>query len=104
MLTFYDESNNDEDERFDKETATGHRDSAQTSFFGYKLPENDHETQTRTKPRPTFATQLHTGNDELSVPMAGSNYLVSPVATGFGIDDFVSELGWIVDRIGNKPE
>lgn len=103
MLTFYDESNNDEDEHLEEDTVTG-RDSTQTSFYGYKLPENDSEASTRRKARPTFSTPINTGNDELSVPVTGSSYLISPVATGFGIDDFVSELGWIVDSIGNKPE
>jgi hypothetical protein len=99
MLTFYDDSNDDDEHG-------RQRSVARTSFVGYRLPENDNEPL-KLDHVPTFGqdhTHLYPERGSEGLTVAKSPYLLSPIASGFGIDDFVTELGWVVDTIGNKPE
>lgn len=64
------------------------------SYECYSLPEHEERGG---KIMEQQASRVDSG---LSV--SGSNYLGSPINTG--LDDFVSELGWMVDVIGNKRD
>lgn len=73
------------------------------SYECYSLPEAEERGAKIMEPQPTYAKMnspalLSPGDSDLSV--SGSNFLGSPINTG--LDDFVSELGWMVDVIGNK--
>ncbi|KAL7945758.1 hypothetical protein V8C42DRAFT_321485 [Trichoderma barbatum] len=63
------------------------------SFKGYSLPRHIEETKDAFAPHQTFATPI----SPKLIP-SGSNLLNTHVEAG--LDDFVSELGWIVDAIG----
>lgn len=104
MLTFYDDSN-DDDERHDRDAEGVDQDATvKPPFINYILPDNG-ATPEKPKAKPRLDLgRLHAGIDSGSLSTGRSSYLISPIATGFGIDDFVSELGWMVDMIGNKPE
>ncbi|KPM36072.1 hypothetical protein AK830_g10495 [Neonectria ditissima] len=74
------------------------------SYECYSLPELE-ERSKAVEPQPTFAKLpspplLSRRNADINVNSA--NLLGSPIDNG--LDDFVSELGWIVDVIGNKRD
>ncbi|KAK7403180.1 hypothetical protein QQX98_011044 [Neonectria punicea] len=74
------------------------------SYECYSLPELEERSKVA-EPQPTFAKLptpplLSRRNADFSVN--GANLLGSPIDNG--LDDFVSELGWIVDIIGNKRD
>lgn len=69
-------------------------------FEGYSLPREREDAKTAmSDAQPTFTTmgspQLH-----VSIPASESNFLGSHVDTG--LDDFVNELGWMVETIGTR--
>lgn len=123
MLTFYDDSNDDEDVpsnhdgEIDNISSTRDEELAQENevpsglrklsifgsrFSGYSLPQVDELKLKKLESRLTFggakSPQLVTDNEEAT----GSNFLPSPVDTPFCIDEFVTELDWMVNSIGTK--
>ncbi|KAF7546517.1 hypothetical protein G7046_g9278 [Stylonectria norvegica] len=73
------------------------------TFEGYSLPEQIDERSKNVEPQVPFAKlnspQLLARGDA-GISMSGSNFLGAPIDTG--LDDFVTELGWMVDVIGTK--
>ena len=72
-------------------------------FEIYSLPEQEESGSKIYQPQPAYAkvnspTLLARSDNGLSV--SGANFLGSPIDTG--LDQFVTELGWIVDVIGTK--
>ncbi|KAH7144607.1 hypothetical protein B0J13DRAFT_47875 [Dactylonectria estremocensis] len=73
------------------------------SYECYSLPEPEEERSKIVEPQPAYAkinspALLSQGHSDLTV--SGSNLLGSPIDTG--LDDFVSELGWMVGIIGKR--
>ncbi|KAF3076736.1 hypothetical protein CFAM422_001025 [Trichoderma lentiforme] len=97
-MSFYDDED-DDDDVLSSNDDDGHfppipiSKSRLLSFKGYSLPRHIEETKDAFAPHQTFAT---TSSPKL-IP-SGSNILNTHVEAG--LDDFASELGWIVDAIG----
>ncbi|UKZ53582.1 hypothetical protein TrVGV298_007377 [Trichoderma virens] len=97
-MSFYDDEDDDDDVMSSNED-DGHfppipiSKSRLLSFKGYSLPRHIEETKDAFVPHQPFAT----ANSPKLIP-SGSNLLNTHVEAG--LDDFVSELGWIVDAIG----
>lgn len=73
------------------------------SFKGYSLPRHgeEHKSADSSSPRMTgFNTTSVLAGHTSSMPIGGANYLGATIDTG--LDDFVNELGLMVDDIGNK--
>ncbi|OAQ62312.1 hypothetical protein VFPPC_07053 [Pochonia chlamydosporia 170] len=73
------------------------------SFKGYSLPRHgeEHKSADSSSPRMTgFNTTSLLAGHTSSMPIGGANYLGATIDTG--LDDFVNELGLMVDDIGNK--
>ncbi|TWU73308.1 hypothetical protein ED733_003977 [Metarhizium rileyi] len=80
--------------------------SAQESFTGYSLPRHAVEHKSADGSSPAM-TGLHTASfptaaHESTIPGSCSNFLDGPIDTGLGLEDFVNELGLLVDGIGNR--
>ena len=76
--------------------------STKQSFRGYSLPRQSDEGKGLANGSLGIAT-LNTPHllpsSDASIPISGANLLGAPIDTG--LDDFVSELGWLVDAIGS---
>ena len=71
-------------------------------FDVYSLPEQEESGSKIFEPQPTYA-KLNSpllARGDAGISVGGGNFLGSPIDTG--LDDFVNELGWIVDVIGAK--
>lgn len=109
LPSFYD-SNEDEDflssndgDYLSYRTHRNH--SARQSFKGYCLPRLSEEHKSTGGSSPQMATNFNTtsfltSRVDSGVPISGTNFLGGPIDTG--LDDFVNELGLMVDGIGNK--
>lgn len=105
VMTFYDDSTNDEDDlrsnNSDVLPIQGVP-ALRSRFTGYSLPRLSEDSATKSSHRPTFgamnAPQLSVAG---SYPSTGS-FLPTPVDTG--VDDFVSEMGWMVNSIATKTQ
>lgn len=74
------------------------------AFKGYSLPRRSAEDkvlESANSPTRGVSTSLLTARDS-DVPIPGTNYLGKPIDTG--LDDFVSELGLMVEVISNKRD
>lgn len=97
-MSFYDDEDDDDDVMSSNED-DGHfppipiSKSRLQSFKGYSLPRHIEETKGAFASHQTFAAPI----SPKLIP-SGSNILNTHVEAG--LDDFVSELGWIVDAIG----
>ncbi|UNI16302.1 hypothetical protein JDV02_002745 [Purpureocillium takamizusanense] len=73
-------------------------------FRGYSLPRQSGEEKSMAEPRPAIKSfsspQLLPGADSRNEQVGGTNLLGTHIDTG--LDDFVSEMGWIVGAIGCK--
>ncbi|KAH6603450.1 hypothetical protein Trco_008225 [Trichoderma cornu-damae] len=98
-MSFYDDEDDDDDDVISSNDDDAHfppipiSKSRLHSFRGYSLPRHIEETKDAFAPHQTFATPISPN----LVP-SGSNLLDTHVEAG--LDDFVSELGWIVGAIG----
>lgn len=101
MTSFYDETE-DDDEILLEADATAYQTlsagpSRPQEFEGYSLP-RDKDGKNGAESVATFTTvdppQL------LSIPARGPDFLGSPIEVG--VDDFVNELGWMVEIIGTN--
>lgn len=77
--------------------------STEQAFKGYSLPRQSGECKDMANASPAFTTlnspQLLARGDH-GIPVSGENLLGATIDTG--LDDFVTELGWIVDAIGSE--
>ncbi|KAJ6441660.1 aldehyde dehydrogenase [Purpureocillium lavendulum] len=73
-------------------------------FRGYSLPRQSDEEKIMAEPGPAIkafnSPHLLPGADTRNDQVGGANLLGTHIDTG--LDDFVSEMGWIVDAIGCK--
>lgn len=72
-------------------------------FEIYSLPEQEEGGSKIYQPQPTYAkvnSPPLLARRDTGLSVNGNNFLGSPIDTG--LDDFVTELGWIVDVIGSK--
>lgn len=104
LLTFYDDSNDDDVLSHRNSDALPIQHPLQSRFTGYSLPPQNDEVKTKLEVRPTFGSlhppQLITPGDAGSYPPTASGFLPTPIDTS--VDDFASELGWMVHSIGTK--
>lgn len=107
MPSFYDDTDDDDvlssnNSDYFSVQPTNNTSSHNQKFEVYSLPEQQESGSKIFEPQPTYATLnsplLARGDSAISV--GGTNFLGSPIDTG--LDDFASELGWIVDVIGTK--
>lgn len=90
LMTFYDDSNNDdEDMRSNTSDILPIQGlpALRSKFTGYSLPGIGEDGERKSSHRPTFGAQ--------NAPL-----LPTPVDTG--VDDFVSEMGWMVNSISTQ--
>ncbi|RFU75619.1 hypothetical protein TARUN_6620 [Trichoderma arundinaceum] len=98
-MSFYDDEDDDDDDIMSSNDDDGHfppiplSKSRLHSFRGYSLPRHIEETKDAFASHQTFAAPI----SPKLIP-SGSNILDTHVEAG--LDDFVSELGWIVGAIG----
>lgn len=109
VMTFYDDSTND-----DEDIRSNNSDmlpiqgapALRSRFTGYSLPRLSEDSGRKSPHRPTFgasnAPQLVNPAVAGSYPSTGASFLPTPVDTG--VDDFVSEMGWMVDSIATKAQ
>jgi len=109
-LTFYDDSVDDDDC-----TSTSAHDAQalpiqqfpalRSRLTGYSLPRvHEAEEPQQLKHRPTFGRKdgprFLASVDTSLYPTSSAHYLPTPADTG--VDDFVAEMGWMVDSIGTR--
>jgi hypothetical protein len=93
MLTFYEESNDEDDDALGQEN---HETPRAQRFEGYSLPQNDTAI-----PKLGYNSPKLAGSESGSFPgTQGSNLLGAHIDSG--LDDFVNELGWMVNSISSK--
>ena len=106
MLTFYDDSNEDDGVlSHDDPNELPIQHSHQSQVTGDGLPHDNDEIKTKLVMSPTFgplsSLRFITPADASGFPST-SKFLPTPTDTG--VDDFASELGWIVHAIGTKDQ
>ncbi|PHH61139.1 hypothetical protein CDD81_756 [Ophiocordyceps australis] len=71
-------------------------------FAGYSLPRQTDYTKgmTSSPPMQAFGLPRLVARSEATVPLSGTNLLATTIDSD--LDDFVHEMGWMVDVIGNK--
>lgn len=107
VMTFYDDSTNDDEDILSNASETlpiQGRPVLRSRFTGYSLPRLSEDNGRKSPHRPTFgasnAPQLVNPSVAGSYPSTGASFLPTPIDTG--VDDFVNEMGWMVNSISTK--
>ncbi|CAM1510347.1 Fc.00g006820.m01.CDS01 [Cosmosporella sp. VM-42] len=106
--TFYDDTDDDDGFSSNNSDCFSFQPSASVKsqnrrFEVYSLPEQEETGSKIFEPQPAYA-KLNSppllARGDAGISVSSANFLGSPIDTG--LDDFVNELGWIVDVIGTK--